>query len=34
MANKELEAKQIMEGAKLGIQVVQQNKQRNQQPKE
>ena len=33
MANKELEAKQIMEGAKLGIQVV-QNKQRNQQPKE
>jgi hypothetical protein len=33
MANKELEAKQIMEGAKLGIQAV-QNKQRNQQPKE
>jgi hypothetical protein len=33
MANKELEAKQIMEGAKLGIQAV-QNKQRNQQPQE
>ena len=33
MANKELEAKQITEGAKLGIQAV-QNKQRNQQPQE
>jgi hypothetical protein len=33
MANKELEAKQLIEGTKIGIQAV-QNKQRNQQPQE
>ena len=35
LANKELEAKQLMEGAKLGVQVVQQkNNKKDQQPKE
>lgn len=34
MANKELEAKQLIEGTKIGVQAVQGNIQRNQQPQE